>query len=128
MDKERKEQIQRNAASMSQTALREHVTLLREACQIAKRRALAVGTDAYNVIVEELEKRVEELRDGYVEIDVAQYPNVVVAKLAALKAQEGEARFQLQRWKNAKETYKTLDEDAAVCENILAERSRNTHR
>jgi hypothetical protein len=90
-------------------------TLLRRQ-QIALRRARAVGGDAAMTMIEELETRLLTVRESYLGIDSSDFPNKVVATLAALQGQEREVRVQLGMWKNAAQVKKDIDTELQKCE------------
>lgn len=84
--------------------------------QIALRRARAVGGDASMTMIEELETRLQAVRESYVGVDASDFPNKVVATVSALQGQEREIRVQLGMWKNAAQVKKDIDTELQICE------------
>jgi hypothetical protein len=121
IDRER----ERFFAGLSLGDLQEKHALIKQQHEIQLNRAKICGSEAHKSLIQELRLRIETVLRDYVTIDATQYPNVVVARLATMQAQEREARHMLNLWTNVKEVLKQVDSDLQVCESVLAERLKN---
>lgn len=125
MNEQDKARFKRDVSAMPIERIRDKVHSLMKLREIALRRARAADTEATKVQVAELEERLAAIKDQYGSVDTGGYPNVVVSSLAKLQGQEYEIRTQLRMWKNAKEVQNTLDEQLAICNSVVVERSRD---
>jgi hypothetical protein len=83
---------------------------------IASRRADVSASKAADILRDELQLRLRQIRAAYIDIDTTTHPTTVIARLSALQGQEMDARDQLRMWATAEDVKKGLAKEIELCE------------
>lgn len=83
-----------------------------------------IDSDIGKEMLNRQKKHLKDLQESYFNIDVTDYPNVVVAKLAGMIGQELEVRDNIKLYENPIKRKKELDEQIAMCDDVISNKEK----